>query len=453
MKIYLKGNIKITDIGGDVKREIQKALTMDNPKHADAEKMNRWIGDIEAHLRFYSNSENGLIVPRGFIRPLLKIAEKNGIKPDVYDQTWRNPDIDFQFSGKLRPYQQRAVDSVLSRYSGILESPTGSGKTVMALAIIAARQQPALIVVHTKELLHQWIDRIGQFLNIPPDEVGIIGNGKLTRGARVTVGMIQTVYKHAEKLGGYFGHLILDECHRAPAITYAGTIKHFDGRYILGLSATPFRRDGLGPVISWHVGPVTGKVDKSELLKNGALCHAEVKMTETGFSPTIDPAQEYSRALSELTEDDARNRAICGAVSIGNGSGISLILSDRKRHCDALAGILGRDYGIQAEILTGATPAKDRARIIADLQYGQCKYLIATGQLIGEGFDLPGISAMYLTTPIKFNGRVIQYIGRALRPAPGKDTAIIYDFIDGHPVFKASAAARLRAYRAEGINF
>jgi superfamily II DNA or RNA helicase len=101
--------------------------------------------------------------------------------------------------------------------------------------------------------------------------------------------------------------------------------------------------------------------------------------------------------------------------------------------------------------LTGQTPTKKRAQIIQDLQSGECLYLVATGQLIGEGFDLAGISTLALATPIKFSGRLIQYIGRALRPAPGKDKAVILDFVDEHPVFKYSAKSRMETYAGQNI--
>jgi len=309
-----------------------------------------------------------------------------------------------------------------------------------------------LIIVHTKELLNQWISRIESFLSIPRAEVGIIGGGQFAIGTRITVATVQSLCKRLGEVVPHIGHLICDECHRAPSRIFTEAVSAFDARYRLGLTATPWRRDGLSKVIFWTVGDVTGRIDKQALVDQGNLCQAEVKWVKTEFNPSEDASEEYSKALSELTEDNTRNRLICKTVSENNGHGISLILSDRKAHCDTLQNILFNGHRVQAEVLTGSTSPKDRERIITALQGDECKYLIATGQLIGEGFDLPGISTVFLTTPVKFSGRLIQYIGRALRPAPGKDKAVIFDFVDvNNPVFTASAKARHYTYGSQGI--
>ncbi len=208
----------------------------------------------------------------------------------------------------------------------------------------------------------------------------------------------------------------------------------------------------MSKVIFWYVGDVTGRIDKHDLVQAGNLCRAEVQWVETGFAPFTDVSKFYSKAMSELTEDIDRNKLIARTVAVNNGhDGISLILSDRKEHCDNLQNTLFNGHDIQAEVLTGSTNPKERERIITALQDGECRYLIATGQLIGEGFDLPGISNVFLATPVKFSGRLIQYVGRALRPAPGKDKAMIFDFVDDHGVFKASAKSRENTYQNQGI--
>ena len=207
----------------------------------------------------------------------------------------------------------------------------------------------------------------------------------------------------------------------------------------------------MSKAIFWHIGDVTGRIDKRDLVDQGNLCPAEVRWVKTEFNPSVDASEFYSKALFELSNDSERNHLIARTVAENNGHGISLILSDRKAHCDTLQNILSAIHGIHAEVLTGSTSQKERERIIRTLQDGECKYLIATGQLVGEGFDLPDISSIFLVTPVKFSGRLIQYIGRALRPAPGKDRALIFDFVDDHGVFKASAKARHYTYDSQGI--
>jgi superfamily II DNA or RNA helicase len=359
--------------------------------------------------------------------------------------------VDFDFYGTLRPLQADAVADVLKRDQGTLAAPTGSGKTCMGLFIIAQRKQPALIIVHTKELVNQWVSAIEKFLHIPADEVGIIGGGKFRIGTRVTVALIQSLYRRLDDVVPHIGQIIVDEAHRTPSRVFTEAVEAFPAKYRLGLTATPLRRDGLSKAIFWHLGDVTGQIDKLDLLKSGSLCEAEAVFIPTGFTSASDPSEAYSKALSELTQDPARNLLIAETVTRYNGTGINLILSDRREHCMALAGILMQEHGILAAVLTGQTPTKKREQIVQGLKSGKCHYLVATAQLIGEGFDLPEITTLAMATPVKFSGRLIQYAGRALRPAPGKDKAVILDFVDSHPVFRASARARQAEYDRQKI--
>jgi len=221
---------------------------------------------------------------------------------------------------------------------------------------------------------------------------------------------------------------------------------------MLGLSATPWRRDKLSRLIYWYLGDVAHEVNKEDLFQTGDIVPAEVVIRETNFRTLIDPTEEYSTMLTELTKDPERNRLIASDVAgeAKNGGGICLVLSDRKAHCEALWGLLQR-HGLASELLTGDVANGKRQAVIDRLNQGKVKVLIATGALIGEGFDCKQLSTLFLATPIRFDGRVIQYLGRVLRPASGKDKAKIYDYQDIHiPVLLASAKARERVY--ESIN-
>jgi superfamily II DNA or RNA helicase len=443
-KVILKG------LRSGTERQIRKLLTMQNPAYVDAVKMDRWTGNLKPELKFYQNTLDGLVCPRGAAVRLFGLCRRCGETIKVVDNRRELDPVDFHFHGDLRSLQADAVADVMKRDQGTLAAPTGSGKTCMGLFIIAQRRQQALIIVHTKELVNQWVAAIEKFLHIPTDEVGIIGNGKFRMGDRVTVALIQSLYTRLDDVTPHVGHIIVDEAHRTPSKVFTQAVDAFPAKYRLGLTATPWRRDGLSKAIFWHLGDVTGEIQKADLLDQGSLCQAEVVFIPTGFSPVLDPSGHYSKALSELTQDLDRNRLIAETVTRHNGTGITLLLSDRREHCQALAESL-RDNDIRAAVLTGQTPAKKREQIIQDLQSGKCHYLAATGQLIGEGFDLPEITTLALVTPVKFSGRLIQYAGRALRPAPGKDKAVILDFVDRHGVFQASAKSRAAEYNKQKI--
>jgi len=454
MKLTINNKLTVQDAPASFQKALKNRLTIQNPKWLENNKMGRWNGGTPEHLRFYEKTESGLIAPRGFTRQLINMAHKHNVSYQTDDRRRSLPEIDFTFHGKLKPFQASAVTDILSRDFGTLSAATGSGKTIMALYIIAGRKQPALIVVHTKELLNQWIDRIVSFLGIPKDEIGIVGAGKKTTGRQITVATVQSLYKCAEEVSQSIGHLIIDECHRTPSRTFTEAVTAFDSKYILGLSATPWRRDGLSKLIYWHIGDVVHEVDKAGLIENGDILQADVVIRETNFTTCLDPSNEYSKMLSELTQDIKRNRLIASDVAIesSNGGGICLVLSDRKAHCGAIQQVLLDDYNVSSALLTGDVPARQRQDIVTRLNKGQIKVLVATGSLLGEGFDCKQLSTLFLTTPIRFDGRVIQYLGRVLRPAPKKSKATIYDYVDSRvSVLRVSAKARQSVFGNKGL--
>lgn len=435
------------ELPGSVLGRIKSRLTFPNPAFLEAEKRGFWTGNLDQEIKGYQGEGDRLTMPRGFTRQLVGILHAAGVSYRIEDRRRTLAPVDLVFKGALHDFQVEAVEAMMRRDFGTLSAPTGSGKTVMSLVLIAQRKQPALVVVHTRELMNQWVDRIETFLGIPTDEVGIIGGGKVQVGEKVTVALVQSLYKCAGEVAPRVGNLIVDECHRCPSRTFMEAVTAFDSKFMLGLSATPWRRDGLSRLIYWYVGDVAHQVDAAALVEAGHVLQAEVVWRETAFTPTFDPSDEYSRMLSELTQDPARNALIAADVAreAGNGGGVCLVLTDRKVHCEMLAGMLA-NRGVPAALLTGDLPAGERQAVVEALNAGNVKVLVATGQLIGEGFDCRELSTLFLATPIRFNGRLLQYLGRILRPAPGKDKARVYDYVDPVRVLENAARARARVY-------
>jgi superfamily II DNA or RNA helicase len=453
MKISIQASLTIEDAPPDLFGELRSRLTINNPKWAENEKMGRWNGDTEPFLYFWQKTRDGnLTIPRGYARQLIFLCRRRGFEYQLEDRRRTLPEVDFTFQGQLRDFQEKALADILAHDFGTLRAPTGAGKTIIALSAIAARRQPTLVIIHTKELLNQWIARIETFLQIPKTEIGVIGSGKQIIGDRITVALVQSLYKCAEDVAPYIGFLVTDECHRAPSRTFSEAVTAFDSRFMLGLSATPWRRDKLTRLIYWFLGDLVHEVDTTALQEAGHILKAKVIWKDTDYQTDLDPSEQYSRMLSELTQDHERNMLISRDVirEAQNGGGTCLVLSDRKEHAATLRNLL-TGQGIDAAVLTGETPRKEREAIVERLNAGGIKVLCATGQLIGEGFDCKDLSTLFLGTPIKFDGRVLQYIGRILRPAPGKETATVYDYRDQHigPLV-AAARARARTYRQNG---
>ncbi|MBN1663237.1 MAG: DEAD/DEAH box helicase [Deltaproteobacteria bacterium] len=451
LTITLSSEALLTGDCPELFKAVAEALTFTNPQWLENRKMKRWQGKTRRTIRCYRNirQNQGLSVPRGFMGQLIAMARQAGVPYRIVDQRPSLPDVSYEFGGALKPFQEKAVAVMLKKDFGILAAPTGSGKTVMALAMIAQRKQPALIIVHSKELLNQWIDRIGSFLDMPEEDLGILGAGKKAVGNKITVGIVNTIYQIAHEMRDRIGFLVVDECHRTPARTFTEAVSAFDCKYMLGLSATPWRRDDLTHLIYWYMGDLHHKIDPAGLMESGDILEAEVVTRETAFIPLSDPVAEYSSMLSELTENAARNALIAGDVveEAKNADGVCLLLSDRKEHCRTLAELIAAQ-GVEAAILTGDLADGERQTIVEQLNSGGIRVLIATGQLIGEGFDSGALSTLFLTTPVKFDGRLLQYLGRILRPGPGRGKARVYDYVDVNVgPLKAAARSRSQVYR------
>lgn len=429
-----------TSVNTSTINAIKSALTLRNPAYDSAIQHGRMAWRIPEVLQFFEETEDALIVPRGFGPELSRLL---GTGVEWTDSRRVLPEISLTFAGILRDYQDEAVQRVLKNSQGVLEASTGAGKTVMALSLIAARRQPTLILVHNVELLRQWQERIQQFLGI---EAGQIGASKCDVKP-VTLGIVNSVRTRLAELTPHFGHVVVDECHRCPSSMFTECVKAFDARFLLGLSATPYRRDGLTKAIGFFIGPVLHRVDPGRLRDIGAVLRPEIVARETAFDFNGDASDQYQAMLTALVEDQARNEQIAVDVldEVARGTGTALVVSDRVAHLEALSACLSQ-RGENMVLLTGATPKKQREAIVERLARGDVSVLGSTVQLIGEGFDAPGLSSLFLATPIKFSGRVLQVVGRILRPKDGK-TPRIYDYQDNHVgVLNASAKARQRVF-------
>jgi superfamily II DNA or RNA helicase len=451
LSMTITNNLRLKNVPPDLGKILIEKLEIVNPKWLENERMGRWNRGTPQVLRFYDKvGPAGLWIPRGFMRQLILLCRKHDIDYLIDDQRRSFSPAEIKFQGSLRPFQQTAVDQMLVRDFGTLSSATGSGKTIMALYMIARRRQPTLIVVHTKDLAAQWTTRIETFLGIDAAKVGLIGGGKKTPGEKITIALVQSLYKCVEEVAEKIGFLVVDECHRCPSRTFTEAVTGFDSRYMLGLSATPWRRDKLSKLIFWHLGDVHYEVDKKHLIQTGDVLPAEVIVRETDFKPYHDPVNAYSKMLAELTADKDRNILIAGDVALEatNNAGICLVLSDRKAHCENLRALLKFRFKVEADLLTGDLSMDERQMVIERLNQNKVKIVIATGQLVGEGFDCRGLSTLFLATPIRFSGRVLQYLGRVLRPAPGKKKARVFDYVDIRvDTLTKAAMARQQVYR------
>lgn len=431
----------LTGIDLKLEKELKARLTIDNPQYAAAKKYGRWIGKkLKPQLKYYDPVPRGLRFPRGFSnQAVLLCRQLVGYDPQIIDNRRLLPEYDFLFNGKLRPYQQEALSVAENKSFGVIEAGTGSGKTVMALALLARRRQPTLVVVHTKELLYQWRERILQFLQLEP---GLVGDGNFTL-APLTIAIVNSARKRVEELVPEFGHLIVDECHRVPASLFTDVVCRFDCHYLLGLSATAYRSDReMTKLIYFFMGDRLHRVKQEQLMATGAILAPEVIRSVTSFHYSY--RGDYQALIKALVGHEGRNLQILRDIQkavVEQSDGTVLVVSDRVSHCRFFEEKL-QQQGVVARLLHGQLGPETRHEIVAKVQAGEVEVLVATLQLISEGFDCPGLSTLFLTTPISFEGRLHQVIGRIMRPAENK-RARVFDYIDEKvPTLLRSAKAR-----------
>jgi superfamily II DNA or RNA helicase len=441
------GQCRLAGISKPFLAALQNKLTIDNPQYHAAKKYGRWVGkNFKQKLFFYELDEDGILFPRGFAAQAVVLCRTYmGTGPRIEDMRRLLPEVAFSFQGELRPYQKEAVDDILRKHFGVLVAGTGSGKTVMALEVIAQRRQPALILVHSRELMYQWEERIRQFLGIT---AGLIGDGKYDIQP-LSIAIVNTARRRLDELIPCFGHLVVDECHRVPATLFTEVVKRFDTYFMLGLSATAYRReDGLTRLIYLYMGERTHEVDPKKLAESGAVLKPEFIQKATGFKYVF--RGNYQALMNALTKNEARNQQIADDINAeaGESEGTILVVSDRVAHCQKLSALLA-EKGLPASVLTGKQSAPARSAIVESLHRGEVKVLVSTLQLVGEGFDAAGLTTLFLTTPIRFTGRLWQVIGRILRPASEKQPKVI-DYVDEHVgVLKNSARIRRQAYELD----
>jgi len=425
---------------------LRRRFTLLNPVYDEAERYDRDTRDLAPTLRYYKRRSDGaLLVPRGAAEIVHQDCLTLGLEPCWTNETHLAPPMDVAERVVLSPSQERAVGEVLSRRMGVLEAPAGSGKTVMAMVLIARRRQPALVIVHTRELVRQAVSTAVAVLGLPEDEIGLIGDGQCRIGRRLTVALVQTLARGIPPALLDVGHVVVDECHHAPAEQVAAVLAQFPARYLLGLTATPYRRDGLDAVIGFYLGPTVARIDRSDLADR--LIRPRIIKQDTGCRVRGDG---FTTLIGRLVTDGKRNALIVADVAAAVATGRRcLVLSDRVAHVEQLTRLLTAQ-SLAAAALHGGLGDGERSRVVEALAAGDLAVVVATGALVGEGFNCPRLDALFLATPVSYAGRVVQYAGRVSRTALGKVDAVVFDYCDDHPMLWASWKKRRDAYRELG---
>jgi superfamily II DNA or RNA helicase len=443
---------------------LKHLASLHNPAYYEKERLRLSTWKTPRFLRCYGETLDRLLLPRGLREAADAVILEAGSRLVVQDRRRPLSTMDVRLEATLSPGQLEALDALSRHELGVLVAPPGSGKTVLACGLIAKRAVPTLVIVDRQPLVDQWRDRLSAHLGIDRKRVGMIGAGRSRPRGVIDIAMVQSLARRDDlaALTAGYGLVIVDECHHVPATTFERAVRHIAAPAWLGLTATPYRRDGLEGLITMYCGPIRHRMGPSALDPEQFELALVVHPTEhatvalAGADDVEGAGSAIQGVFRGVVEDDERTRQICADVAGALRQGRNcLVLSQWTAHVAQLVAGL-KVLGLEPLVLQGGMGKKARAQVMDELTLvrpGGGVILVATGSFLGEGFDCPPLDTLFLAFPIAFKGRIVQYVGRVLRPVDGKARVEVHDYVDVRvPVLVRMHARRLPAYATLGLD-
>jgi len=424
---------------------LKEELNFANTEFLVKKNINKSTFGIKRYFKLLNENQEYISIPRGFIGKLLTFCKGRQIAYTLNDQRKKKEPVTFKGSIELRDYQKAAKEATDKKDFGVIVAPPGAGKTVLSLDIIKSKQQPALILVHRKQLVDQWIERIESFLGIPKKEIGKIGAVKSKPGKHITVAMIQSMEKAFEldenaALYNAFGTVIIDECHHVPAESYRKVISKLNSHYLYGLTATPFRKYNDDKLIFIYLGKVIYEIKAPETTHQRGT-KIIIRDTEL-FVPFNIKTDKFETLFKILIHDSVRNQLILNDVVLEVSTGKkAVILTERKEHIASLQQYLKQSFDTIA--ICGEDFESEKKAKWSLIKNCDFQVLITTGQYFGEGVDIQNIEVLFLVYPFAFEGKLVQYIGRVQRT---EIIPTIYDYRDHKILYLEKLFQKRNAY-------
>ncbi|HAF95266.1 MAG: hypothetical protein A2X34_06765 [Elusimicrobia bacterium GWC2_51_8] len=446
--------VKTENIPSALINQLKHLAVFHNPEFYKKQKM-RFSTHATPRIICCAELDAGwLSMPRGCLEDMKVVLSEYGVKLNLENKRFPGKKIDHNFLGTLNPLQQAALDDILPVDFGVLSAPPGSGKTVIAIAAMARRKVNTLILVHRRPLMEQWRLQISALLGIDKKDVGLIGGGKNKSTGVIDVAMVQSLdlVEGVDDRVAEYGFVIMDECHHVAAASFEKVLSQVKAEFVLGLTATPYRRDGHQSIIHMQCGPVIHRIKDTDSL--ACAPNSKVMVRRTDFAAEWNDNSKIQELWPKLTADERRNMQILKDIDAVLSAGrFPLILTERREHLLALETLL-KDKTDFLAVLYGGLRQKRRREIFEELKHypDNCrKAILATGSYIGEGFDEPRLDTLFLTMPASFKGKIVQYAGRLHRQHVDKTNVVIYDYVDsGVSVLANMHRKRLKTYKMLG---
>lgn len=399
-----------------------------------------------------------LALPRGCMGDLRAFLDSFQISLEIRDERFEGQPIEVDFHGQLSAEQQQVANMLIKNDDGVLAAPTGFGKTVLGAWVIAQRKTNTLVLVHRTALMEQWREQLATFLNLEPKVIGMIRGGPKRISGNIDIGMMQSLQRKGEvkDLVAEYGQVIVDECHHVSAFSFERIMREVKAKYVLGLSATPIRKDGHHPIVFMQCGPIRERIHARQAASKRPFEH-NVYLRPTTF--TLESKEEKSTVrdvYAALIHDGTRNAQIVHDIeSVVTEGRCPLVITERIQHLTTLSGDLNKKVE-HVIVLRGGMGKKKRKAAMEQLRAipdDMPRVILATGRYIGEGFDDARLDTLFLAMPISWRGTLQQYIGRMHRLHNNKEDVRVYDYVDQRvPMLMRIFARRLLGYRALGYD-
>ena len=445
--------IKTAGVPSVILNQLKQMASFQNPEFYRKQSMRLSVFSTPRVICCAEIDSGYLSLPRGCFDDVCFLLRDYGINGNIKDERFPGRRIKAKFQGELNSEQKKAARAIIKNDTGVFVSPPGTGKTILAIYLIAKRKINTLILTHRKPLMEQWRQQLAMFLGVEPQTIGQIGGGKDKATGIIDVAMLQSLERKGivKDMAADYGFVIVDECHHTSAVSFERVLAQVKAKYVLGLTATPYRRDGHQPIIHMQCGSVIYQVKHKDAMRHISRYQVIAKSTEFTYTETEKSA--IHDLWPVLVSDAKRNDMIVADVrKVIEEGRFPIILTERREHIDILADRF-KEFVNHLAILHGGVKIKARREILTNLRNcsERSKAILATGSYIGEGFDDPRLDTLFIVMPISFKGKVVQYAGRLHRQFKGKEAVYIYDYVDSNvPVLATMYKRRLKTYKAMG---
>ncbi len=414
--------INISHLSRVLIQSLQNLAVFENPQVQILQNLRKPLYNIPRTIKGYDQTKSQLIIPRGLMLGVIELFKQHKLDTTYIDKRFIQEEIFLNVTYKLRDDQNYAIEAINKKDFSLCIAPPGFGKTLIGAKMIETRAVNTLIIVNKNMLLDQWIDRFIEYFGYEKKDIGFLGKSKNKLNNKLDIATMQSLKNNTDIIKNY-SFVIVDECHHIPALTFEKIVKQFRGKYILGLSATPNRKDGMEPLIFQQLGSIAYEIKSKRKTTN------KLKIVETNFQSEVN---SFSDLISLLISDENRNNLIIEEIIKYKNRKI-LLLTDRIEHIDNLELIL-KPKNIEYVAIHGSLNKKEQKENMDKVI--DSSLVLATTSYFGEGIDFPHLNTIIFATPISYYGRLVQYLGRIGR---GGGDCLAIDILDIHNRFTLSS--------------